>query len=65
VLDMNSEKIAGLLAGFVAAIVLAVAFYYTGGQHNAPLKAPVKMEAPQVPVAPPATKGPVVREIPQ
>jgi hypothetical protein len=62
---MNSEKIAGLLAGFVAVIVLAVAFYYTGGQHNAPPKAPAKVEVPQLSVTPPATKGPVVRELPQ
>jgi hypothetical protein len=62
---MNSEKIAGLLAGFVAAIVLAVAFYYTGGQRNVPPKAPVKVVVPQVPIAPPATKGPVIRELPQ
>jgi hypothetical protein len=62
---MNSEKIAGLLAGFIAAIVLALAFYYAGGQRNVPPKAPVKVEAPQVPVAPPAPKGPVIRELPQ
>ena len=62
---MNSEKIAGLLGGIVAAMVLAFAFYSTGAQHTVPPKAPVKVEAPQVPVAPPATKGPVIRELPQ
>ena len=31
---MNSEKIAGVLGGIIAVIVLAAAFYYTVGQRT-------------------------------
>ena len=58
---MNSEKIAGLLGGIVAVIVLAAAFYYTAGTGTLTPKAPAAPAA----VAPPATRGPVIREIPQ
>jgi hypothetical protein len=62
---MNSEKVAGLLGAIVAAIVLAFAFYTTLGQRGIQ-PPPVKVEKPQSPSnAPPAPRGPVVREVPQ
>ena len=63
---MESEKIAGILGGIVALLVLAAAFYSTFG-HRAlpPAKQPETTVLPKGPVSPPAARGPVVREVPQ
>jgi hypothetical protein len=62
---MKSEKIAGILGGIVAVLVLAAAFYSMFGQRRlAPANQP-GMAAPQGPINPPAAKGPVIREVPQ
>jgi hypothetical protein len=64
---MKSEKIARILGGIVALLVLAVAFYSTFGQRAVPpAKQPETAVLPKGPVnPPPAGKGPVVRDIPQ
>ena len=58
---MESEKVAGILGAIVAAAVLVVAFVYWPAMGNA-AKPVQKIEAP---VAAPAVRGPVVREVPQ
>jgi len=64
---MKSEKIAGVLGGIVALLVLAVAFYYTFGQRTIPpAKQSETVVLPKGPINPPPVgKGPVVREVPQ
>jgi hypothetical protein len=64
---MNSEKLAGILGAIVAAGVLVIAIAYGPiGQIGKPPKSVQKAEQPaQSVAAPPATKGPVVREVPQ
>ena len=60
-LVMNSQKIAGTLAGIIGLIVLAVAFIYGPiGERNKPAKQVEKNDLAKAPV-----RGPVVREIPQ
>lgn len=63
---MRSEKIAGILGGIVAVLVLVAAFYSTFGQRTlAPAKQPGTATTPQGPAGPPAARGPVIREVPQ
>ena len=64
---MRSEKIAGILGGIVAVLMLAAAFYSTFGQGRlAPAKQPGAAVVPQAPINPaPVPKGPVIREVPQ
>jgi hypothetical protein len=59
---MESEKVAGILGAIVAAAVLVVAFVYWPAMGKA-AKPVQKIEAPVV--APPAVRGPVVKEVPQ
>jgi hypothetical protein len=60
-LVMNSQKIAGTLAGIIGLIVLAVAFIYGPiGERNKPAKQVEKNDLAKAPV-----RGPVVREISQ
>jgi len=64
--EMNSQKIAGILGTIVAAGVLAAAVAY--GPIGRPGKSPQtqKIEQPAQPApASPAVRGPVVREVPQ
>jgi hypothetical protein len=64
---MNAESVAAWAGAIVASIVLVVAFLYGPvGQMGKPQKEIQKIEAPKAtPVAPPAVRGPVVREVPQ
>ena len=63
-MEMNSEKIAGILGAIVAAVVLVIAFVYVPiGQMGKPPKPAQKTEQPVAP--PPAVRGPVIRELPQ
>jgi hypothetical protein len=63
---MKSEKMAGILGGIVALLVLAAAFYSTFGHRTLPsAKQPETAVLPKGPINPPAARGPVVREIPQ
>jgi chorismate synthase len=66
-IEMNSEKLAGILGAIVAAAVLVIAIAYGPiGQIGKPQKPVQKAEQPaQSVAAPPATRGPVVREVPQ
>jgi hypothetical protein len=59
---MESEKVAGILGAIVAASVLVVAFVYWPAMGRA-VKPAQKIEAPAA--APPAVRGPVIREVPQ
>ena len=62
---MDSQKLAGVWATIIAAIVLAAAFYYVprndqfAVRPGAPAAKPVEKAA-----AAPAVRGPVVREVP-
>jgi hypothetical protein len=59
---MNSETVAGVLGAIIGAVVLIVAFVY--GPSGKPDTQ--KIEAPKAqPTAPPAVRGPVIREVPQ
>ena len=64
-IEMETEKVAGILGAIVAAVVLAVAFAY--GPIGKPSKPAQKVEQPAQPAAPPApaARGPVVRDVPQ
>jgi hypothetical protein len=64
---MDSEKVAGILAAIVAAAVLVIAIAYGPiGQIGKPQKQIQKTDAPKPPPnAPPAVRGPVIREVPQ
>ena len=63
---MESEKIAGILGGIVALLVLAAAFYSTFGHRVLPpAKQPETTVLPKGPIGPPAARGPVIREVPQ
>jgi hypothetical protein len=64
-IEMDSEKVAGILGAIVAAIVLVIAFVLVPpGQVGAPPKPAQKTVAPAQPAAP-APRGPVIREVPQ
>jgi hypothetical protein len=64
---MNSESVAGILGAIVASAVLVIAIAYGPiGQIGKPQKQIQKIEQPKAPAsAPPAVRGPVVREVPQ
>lgn len=64
---MDSERTAKVLGAIVAAVVLVAAIVFGPiGQMGKPAKEVQKIEAPKADVpAPPAVKGPVVREVPQ
>jgi len=59
---MESEKTAGILGAIVALAVLAAAFYFVP-----PGSKPAAKSQPAAPVAaaPPAPRGPVVKDVPQ
>jgi hypothetical protein len=59
---MNSQKIAGLLAGIIGLVAICVAFFYGPGSKLQPAaKQAVKIEAPKAPASP--VPGPVVRDV--
>ena len=65
---MTSQSIGGVFGAIVAAVVLAAAFYYVPvGPFAKPVQ-PAKVDVPPQPVQTvpiqPATRGPVVREVP-
>jgi hypothetical protein len=63
-IEMDSQKIAGILGAIVAAAALAAAVAYGPiGQLGKPQKQIQKVEQPAP--APPPVRGPVVREVPQ
>jgi hypothetical protein len=63
---MDSQSIAGVLGGIIAALVLVIAFAYGPmgpfGKAGAPATAPAAQKAP-APAAP-GPRGPVVRDVP-
>jgi chorismate synthase len=64
-IEMDSEKVAGILGAIVAAVILVVAIAFGPiGQIGKPQKPAQKAEQPAQPATAPA-KGPVVREVPQ
>ena len=64
---MTSESIGGVLGAIVGSAVLVVAVAYGPiGQLGKPPAPVQKIEQPAQPLAaPPAVRGPVVREVPQ
>jgi hypothetical protein len=64
---MNSETVARVLGAIVGAAALILAFTYAQPwRTGAPEKPVQQIEPPKAePVAPPAVRGPVVRELPQ
>ena len=66
---MESEKVAGILAAIVAAVVLVIAFAYGPiGQFGKPAKPAAVQQpapAPQPTTGPPGSRGPIIREVPQ
>lgn len=62
---MDSQKIAGLLAGLIGLAVFAVAFTYMPKKGADVAKQPIERQQAAVPKAPagPVVKGPVVRDI--
>ena len=64
---MNSETVARVLGAIVGAAALVMAFIYAPpGQTGRPEKPAQQIEPPKTPAcAPPAVRGPVVREMPQ
>jgi hypothetical protein len=65
--EMTSETVGGVLGAIVGSAVLVVAVAYGPiGQLGKPAKPIQKIEQPKEPlIAPPAVRGPVVREVPQ
>ena len=64
-IEMDSEKVAGILGAIVAAVVLVIAIAFGPiGQMGKPAKQ-IKVEQSAQPVPAPAVRGPVVREVPQ
>ena len=61
---MDSQSIAGILGGIIAAVVLGVAFAYgpMGSLGETPAAAPAVQKAP-APAAP-GPRGPVIKEVP-
>jgi hypothetical protein len=64
---MDSQSIAGVLGGIIAALVLVIAFAYGPmgpfGKAGAPAAAPAQKAAPAAPAAP-GPRGPVIRDVP-
>jgi hypothetical protein len=64
-IEMDSEKVAGILGAIVAAVVLVIAIAFGPiGQMGKPAKQ-IKVEEPAQAVPAPPVRGPVVREVPQ
>ena len=64
-IEMDSEKVAGILGAIVAAVVLVIAIAYGPiGQIGKPQKQ-IQVEQPAQAVPAPPVRGPVVREVPQ
>jgi len=61
---METEKTAGILGAIVALAVLAAAFYFVPPGSSKSAK-PAPQQAPAAPVAAPAPRGPVIKDIPQ
>ena len=61
---MNSESMARLLGAVIALAVLIVAFEYGPSGHMAKPDAQKTEAPPAQPAAPPAVRGPVVRDVP-
>jgi hypothetical protein len=62
---MDTEAIAKVLAGIIAAVVLVSAVVFGPiGQGGKPAAQKIEAPKPAVPAAP-APRGPVVREVPQ
>ena len=61
---MESEKTAGILGAIVALAVLAAAFYFVPSGSKPAVKTQPTPTAP-VAAAPPAPRGPVVKDVPQ
>jgi hypothetical protein len=61
---METEKTAGILGAIVALAALAAAFYFVppGSKSAKPV---AQQQAPAAPVAAPAPRGPVIKDIPQ
>lgn len=63
---MDSQSIAGVLGGIIAALVLVIAFAYGPmgpfGKGGAPAATPAAQKAP-APAAP-GPRGPVIRDVP-
>jgi hypothetical protein len=63
---MDPQKLAGIWASIVAAIVLAAAFYYVPRNDQFAVRPGASAAAkPVEKAAAPAVRGPVVREVPQ
>ena len=64
---MESEKVAGILGAILASAILVVAIAFGPiGQIGKPQKPLPKVEQTASPAAaPPAVRGPVVRDVPQ
>jgi len=64
---MNSETVARVLGAIIGGAALIMAFMYAPpGQSGKPAKPVTTIEPPKAQaIAPPAVRGPVVREIPQ
>jgi hypothetical protein len=62
---MDSQSVAGILGGIIAAVVLVIAFAYGPigpfGKGTAPAVAPAVQKAPP---AAPGPRGPVIKEVP-
>jgi hypothetical protein len=63
---MDSQSIAGVLGGIIAALVLVIAFAYGPmgpfGKGGSPAAAPAAQKAPAAPA--PGPRGPVIRDVP-
>ena len=64
---MDSQSIAGVLGGIIAALVLVIAFAYGPmgpfGKGGAPAAPAAQKAAPAAPAAP-GPRGPVIRDVP-
>jgi hypothetical protein len=61
---MDSQKLAGVWATIIAAIVLAAAFYYVPRNDQFAVRPVAPAAKPVLKTELPAQKGPVVREVP-
>jgi hypothetical protein len=61
---MDSQKLAGVWATIIAAIVLAAAFYYVPRNDQFAVRPGAPAAKPVEKAAAPAVRGPVVREVP-
>jgi hypothetical protein len=61
---MDSQKVAGVWATIIAAIVLAAAFYYVPRNDQFAVRPVAPAAKPVEKIEVPAQRGPVVREVP-